>query len=254
MKAWRGTGEAYAASYAALCLGTAPTLIAALGSGAGRTLLDVGSGTSSLLAEFARQGWAVTGCEPEPSMRAVAQREHPEIDCVAAGLPELPFADDAFDAVTANFVLNHVADPRASARELARVARGRVAASIWVRSPTWFWRSVCERAGLEPAEGERLPADRDFARTSAGFAGMLTDAGWRGVEVIERTWTWDAEPAALWASAEGGVAGAGLFYRSLDEAGRVAFRVGFDDLCAELAIDGEVPLEHTAAIAVGDPR
>lgn len=254
VKAWNGTGEAYAVSYASLCLGTGPQLIAALGRGEGRTLLDVGSGTSSLLAEFAREGWTVTGCEPEPSMRAVAEREHPEIDCVAGALPELPFDGESFDTVTANFVLNHVADPRESARELARVARHRVAATIWVRSPSWFWRDVCDRAGLVPAEGERLPPERDFDRTAAGFAEMVTDAGWRGVQVSESTWTWRASPAALWASAEGGVAGAGLFYRSLDPAGRSAFRRGFDELCDVLAVGDEVPLEHTAAIAVGEPR
>ncbi|MFJ4174196.1 class I SAM-dependent methyltransferase [Microbacterium sp. NPDC089696] len=254
MKSWTATGEAYAASYASLCLGTAPELIAALGPGAGRTLLDVGSGTSSLLAAFARDGWTVTGCEPEPSMRVVAEREHPEIVSLPGGLPELPFATDSFDVVTANFVLNHVADPRASATELARVSADRVAATIWAQSPSWFWREVCDRAGLVPAEGERLPAERDFARTSEGFAGMLTEAGWRGVAVAEKTWTWRARPEVLWISAEGGVASAGLFYRSLDDAGRAAFRRGFDAVCGERAVDGEVPLEHTAAIAVGEAR
>lgn len=254
MKAWRGTGEAYAASYASLCLGTAPALTAVLGPGGGRSLLDVGSGTGALLAVFRRDGWTVTGCEPEPSMRAVAAGEHPEIVSVAGGLPELPFARGSFDVVTANFVLNHVTDPRASAAELARVSRDRVAATIWVQSPSWFWREVCDRAALVPAEGERLPAERDFVRTSDGFAGMLTEAGWRDVVVAEKTWTWRARAEALWTSADGGVASAGLFYRSLDDAGRAAFRRGFEDLCDERAVDGAVPLEHTAAIAVGAPR
>lgn len=44
MKAWGGVGEAYAASYAALCAGTFDVLAPALGPAEGRSLLDVGAG------------------------------------------------------------------------------------------------------------------------------------------------------------------------------------------------------------------
>lgn len=251
MRAWAGVGEAYAASYAALCAGTIDALAAELGSGRGRSLLDVGAGTGLLAAHFTALGWDATGCEPESTMRAVAARAHPEVPFVHGALPDLPFGEAEFDAVTANFVLNHVDDPRRSARELARVSADLVAASIWVRSPSWLWREVCERAGLLAAAGERLAPEKDFERDAEGFAGMLRDGGWREVVVSELTWTWQAEPAALWASAEGGVASAGAFYRALDESGRRRFRGAFDELCAERAVDGVVALPHTAAIASG---
>ena len=251
MKDWGGRGEAYAASYAALCAGTAEPIMSMLGEPAGRTLLDVGSGTGLLTAALADAGWTVTGCEPEPMMRAVAAREHPALPMSAGALPSLPFADGAYDAVVANFVLNHVADPRVAARELARVSRDALAATIWSRSPTWLWLEVCERAGLQPAAGERLPPDKDFERSAEGFARMLRDAGWRDVEVAEHTWTWHAAPTALWASAEGGVGGAGLFYLSLSAVEQGRFRDAFDRICAERANDGRIPLEHTAAVAAG---
>lgn len=251
MKDWAGTGEAYGASYASLCAGTAPAIISALGHGEGRTLLDVGSGTGELAATLSDAGWAVTGCEPEPTMRAVAARVHPGLPVVDAALPHLLFPDAAFDVVVANFVLNHVADPRVCARELARVSRDRIAASIWTRSPSWLWLEVCERAGLTPPAGERLPVDKDFERSAPGFEGMLGDAGWQELEVSEVAWTWAADPAALWVSAEGGVGAAGAFFRGLDESDRVRFRRAFDLVCTERAAGGRVPLAHTAAVACG---
>lgn len=253
MKSWEGVGEAYAASYASLCAGTGDTLIAMLGDPDGRRLLDVGSGTGDLAARFAGRGWHVVGCEPEESMRGVAKRRHPGIRFAGGALPDLPFADGSFDAVTANFVLNHVPDPRVAARGIARIAvpGAPLAATIWIDSPSWFWREVCARAHVVPAAGQRLAPEKDFARTAAGFAGMLAEGGWQTVTVVEESWTWRVLPASLWRSAEGGVASAGLIYRGLDDDERRRFRRGFDSLCAEHAEDGVVPLRHTAAVAVG---
>lgn len=253
MKPWGGVGEAYAMSYASLCAGTIEVLSGAIGPAAGRTLLDVGAGTGELAARFRDRGWDATGCEPEPTMRAVAQRAHPELRFVEGALPALPFDDGAFDAVTANFVLNHVADPRDSARELARVATdgGMLGATIWVSSPSWFWSEVCDRARIVAPTGERLSADRDFARTPGGFASMLIDAGWSDVVAHEHSWTWEAAPAALWASASGGVASAGMIYRGLDDRERRKFRIGFEETCASHSRGAVIPLVHTAAVAVG---
>ena len=253
MKPWVGVGEAYAASYASLCEGTVETLSAALGPGAGKRLLDVGSGTGALAARFAHEGWSVTGSEPEPTMRAVAEREHPGMRFVDGALPDLPFPDHDFEAVTANFVLNHVADPRASARDMARVAMpgSPLAATIWLVSPSWFWVDVSARAGLTPSAGERLPADKEFERTPAGFGRMLADGGWVATDVAELSWIWHVAPSALWASAEGGVASAGMFYRGLDESDRRRFRSAFDELVVEHETDGLIALEHTAAVAIG---
>ena len=250
MKDWAGTGRAYADSYASLCVGTAGTLLGRLGDPAGRSLLDVGSGTGLLTAAFTDAGWDTTGCEPEPTMREVALRQHPAMRVRDGALPSLPFEDAEFDAVVANFVLNHVADPRASAGELLRVSAGRVAATIWTNSPTWLWREVCQRAALVPTEGERLPPEKDFERTVDGFARMLDDAGWMRPRVSEITWTWSADATALWVSAEGGVGGASQFYRALDDTGRRSFRAAFESVCAERSIAGRLPLVHSAAVAV----
>ena len=254
MTAWAGVGAAYAASYAELCAGTRAPLQDVLGAPDGRSLLDVGSGDGTLAAAWADAGWRVSAAEPEPTMRAESRRRYPLLEVVDAGFPSLPFADGSFDVVVANFVLNHVADPRASAAEMRRVSTDAVAATTWSRSPSWFWLGVCERAGLSPATGERLRPEKDFERTAAGFGRMLSDGGWCDVVVSEHRWIWRAAPGRLWASAEGGVASAGAFYRGLDTADRRAFRSAFDELCAEHLDAGAVALDHTAAIAVGRVR
>lgn len=247
---WSGVGEAYAASYAELCAGTGETLRALLGPGGGRTLLDVGAGTGELAAAFAADGWAVDAREPEDSMRAVARKHHPGIRITEGALPALPDEDQAFDAVVANFVLNHVPDPRAAAAELRRVTRDAAVATIWIRSPSWLWTEVSERAGLQAAAGGRLPADKDFERTADGFARMLQDGGWRGPQVVEKQWIWNAPATALWASVEGGVAGAGAYYLGLDARDRARFQRAFDALIAERGRGGVLPLEHVAAVAM----
>lgn len=256
MKAWEGIGEAYAASYAALCAGTHDEIVRRLGRPHGHRLLDVGAGTGALAARLMDAGWSVTGCEPEPTMRDVAGRINPQVTVVDDALPALSFDDAAFGAVTANFVLNHVPDPRAAAREIVRVAMpdAVLVATIWTVSPSWFWQSVCDRAGIVPPVGGRLAPEKDFERTSVGFARMLSEGGWSAVEAAELSWTWQATADQLWRSAEGGVASAGAFYHSLDAEDRKKFARAFDRLCEEHSDDGRVALDHTTAVAVGTAR
>jgi len=253
MSGWGGSGAAYARSYASLCAGTNDAIVSSLGPAASRTLLDAGSGTGTLAGALTDTGWRVTGCEPEPTMREVSQAQYPSVDVVDGALPALPFESASFDAVTANFVLNHVPDPRAAAAEAARVAApdGVLLATIWTATPSWFWSAVYERGALEPLAGARLPESLDFDRTASGFGQMLRDGGWRDVEVSELEWTWRPAPAMLWASVTGGIASVGSSYLMLDESGRARFRRAFDSICGAHAVDGVVALDYTAAIAVG---
>ncbi|WP_087131234.1 class I SAM-dependent methyltransferase [Microbacterium esteraromaticum] len=245
---WIGTGDAYAASYASLCAGTGARMRELVGLAAGRSLLDVGCGDGTLAAAWSDAGFQITACEPDRSMREAAKRQHPSLQVVDAGLPNLPFADQSFDVVVANFVLNHLDDPRDGARELYRVASDAVIATIWSHSSP-LWSEVTAEADLVATTSARLPAGKDFERTASGFERMLRDAGWNP-KVDELTWTWRVRPQALWASVDGGVAGAGAFYRTLTDADRLRFRAAFDRIVAARMVADHVALEQTAAIAI----
>ncbi|WP_347400492.1 methyltransferase domain-containing protein [Streptomyces sp. BK239] len=58
-------------------------------------------------------------------MIELAERAAPTAPVRVAALPELPFADDEFDAVVADFVLNHVGRPLLALGELAPCSEAR---------------------------------------------------------------------------------------------------------------------------------
>ena len=80
-----------------------------LGSGIGeegQRILDLGTGTGLLARRFAAQGARVSGLDVSAGQlemaRAAAAREGVRIDFQQGGAEALPFADRAFDVVTAN--------------------------------------------------------------------------------------------------------------------------------------------------------
>jgi SAM-dependent methyltransferase len=112
---------------------------------AGQHVLDVGCGVGMYTAAFLRETPHVFGIEIE-YRRALEARER------AAGVVQspgerLPFADATFDVVFSHEVLEHVADDRACAAEVVRVARpgGRIVVFVPNRLYVFethgmFWR------------------------------------------------------------------------------------------------------------------
>jgi SAM-dependent methyltransferase len=89
-------------------------------------LLDLGSGVgtwSELMATaFEATVW---GIEPSRRMRAVAECEHshPRVTYADGSAERLPLPDASCDAALLSYVLHHVRDRAACARELRRVVR-----------------------------------------------------------------------------------------------------------------------------------
>ena len=89
-------------------------------------VLDLGSGTgrfSPLLA-----GWLdtrVVGVEPSEGMRETASREsaHPSVTYLAGDAENIPLADGTCDRAWLAYMVHHVPDRPACARELVRVLR-----------------------------------------------------------------------------------------------------------------------------------
>lgn len=93
--------------------------LSALGVGLpGQVVLDVGAGTGLLGAGFRARGAGVVEVDPSIELLRAGNGRH----CVAARAEALPFADGAFDAVTAGQSW-HWFDRRVAPREIGRVLR-----------------------------------------------------------------------------------------------------------------------------------
>jgi ubiquinone/menaquinone biosynthesis C-methylase UbiE len=94
-------------------------------------VLDAGCGTGTFLLPLARrltpQGATVIGLDlAEGTLgqaRARVQAEDLPVDCIIGDVEALPFDDDSFDLVLANYMLYHVPDLDQAIAELRRVLR-----------------------------------------------------------------------------------------------------------------------------------
>ncbi|MGD9958698.1 class I SAM-dependent methyltransferase [Nocardioides sp.] len=251
MSNWSGQSYAYRASFATLCEGPVGRL---LSDTAGALHLDVGSGTGSLAARAAALGRTVVAVDADPEMVSMTSTVVPG-RVIEARLPDLPFDGSTFDAVTANFVINHVPDPRAAVRELARVTcpGGRVAITVWTaHRPAWatLVSEAFGAAGVVALPSSHLSADLDFERSVDGLRGLTEDAGLEAITATEVTWDWTISADALWRGIAGGVATAGqTFLAQTTEVRRSAERE-FRERAKGLERDGLLGLPSTAAYVV----
>lgn len=71
-------------------------------------LLDIGAGAGAFVGQMKSSGWEVTGLEPDPEARKVAQQDHGIVLNDMSLLGALP--PHSFDAITLWHVLEHVHD------------------------------------------------------------------------------------------------------------------------------------------------
>lgn len=144
--------------------------------GPGTRLLDVGCGPGSITLDLAERVGEAVGVDGsatviEQARSATGAKGDDRTVFEVADAMALPFDDDSFDVVHAHQVLQHVGDPVAVLREMARVARpgGLVAvrdadygAMTWAPShpglTRWLdlYRAAARGAGGEPDAGRHL--------------------------------------------------------------------------------------------------
>lgn len=173
----------------------------------GASLLDIGCGPGTITIDFAKRlaPGRVVGMDAAAGVldhaRALAlDAGLANIEFVAGDAYALPFDDDTFDIVHAHQVLQHVSDPVAVLREMARVAGpgGLVAArEVDYRATAWYpaipglsswmdlYQAVHRANGGEPDAGRRL---RGWA-LSAGLRDITSTASiWCFASAEEREW------------------------------------------------------------------
>lgn len=218
---WAGVAAAYRRSFGTLCAGTIPTLLEATEPAPDH--LDLGCGTGELALAAARRGRRVTAVDPDPEMvsttRATARKASVAMDVLEAALPRLPLPDGGAGAVTANFVLNHVPDPRAAMHALARVAApsAPLAMTIWPAEPgphLAAYGEAARAARAVPVPSAHLAPELDFARSAEGLAELAREAGLTIARAEEICWTWMVTAEDLLAGIRGGVAGPGRLHQA----------------------------------------
>lgn len=175
-------------------------------------LLDIGIGPGTITADLAGRlpagsvhGIDLAAAAVAETRRLVAERGLTNVTAAEGTAYALAFPDGAFDVVHAHQVLQHLADPVAALREMARVCRpgGIVAVrDADYAAMTWhpgrpelhrwleLYRQVARRNGGEPDAGRRL---RGWAQ-AAGFASVTASASvWCFTEPADVAWwsqTW----------------------------------------------------------------
>jgi len=150
---------------------------------AGRTILDVGTGTGRAAIALARRGGVVTGVDASAEMLAVAKRRA-EASGVSVTFARddahtLACADRAFDDVVCLRVLMHTPGWRQALAELCRVARHRAVFDYPAAVSAAALQAASRRVAA--AAGARVEAYRVF--TDRAVAAALAE---QGFEVIER--------------------------------------------------------------------
>jgi len=192
-------GLAFAALAEDYDLGRAPWPPEMLDGIDAECVLDLAAGTGKLTALLAERFASVVAVEPLPEMRAVLQRNVPEVRAVAGTAEQIPL-DDAF--VDAVFVADafHWFHSELAAHEIERVLRPRG----WLVVCFAEWRRGFQ-PGLEPEARARLEEVRSRLPSPGGakIQSGLWRQGLRAFEPLEELafdhdWVTDAEGVAAY--------------------------------------------------------
>ena len=171
---------------------TAPAadpLLDAVGAGDGTRLLDVATGPGYVARRAAERGARATGLDFSETMLEFARSTSVDVEFVQGDATSLPFADGAFDAVTAAFLLLHLGRPEDAVREAARVLApgGRAAFTVWDEPQRNRWLGVVFEAfaagGGEPPPDVPVGPPMFHLADDSAFTSLLVDAGFDDVAV-----------------------------------------------------------------------
>ena len=156
----------------------------------GKAALDVGCGAGLLAEPLVRLGAKVTGIDASPEVIEVAwehaRRQGLEIDYRAGDVQEL---EGQFDLITAMEVIEHVADPAAFVRALAkRLAPGGL---LLMSTPNATGWSKLLMITLGEGLGQIPRGTHDFGRFIAPerMKLLLADAGLKCLDVEGMAWS-----------------------------------------------------------------
>lgn len=193
---WSRCAPGYEDGFAVLTRGAVGPLLDATGVAAGTEVLDLGTGTGVAAAAIEERGASVIGVDFSEAMIGEARRRLPEIDFRVASADALPFDDGAFDAVVANGVLHHLAEPDRALEEAHRILGegGRVGCTVWAEPESLEAFGVFFAAVEQHAGGAELPHGPLFGVTDDdALSSLFANAGFTDVTIERVPTIWRME-------------------------------------------------------------
>lgn len=177
--------------------------------GPGDRVLDVACGTGAVASEALRRvgpEGQVAGLDLSPGMLAVARRKLPDLDLRQGRAEELPFDDEAFDAVTCQFGLMFFEGRAAALRDMGRVLRpgGRLSVAVWdAMDRTPGYTALTETVEKHLGTGAGIPIRAAFALGDVDVVRSLLEvAGFTSVQARSIDATARFPSVADWVEAE----------------------------------------------------
>jgi ubiquinone/menaquinone biosynthesis C-methylase UbiE len=213
---------------------------------AGADLLDVGCGRGAVLRAAAGRAGSLTGVDVSPGMLEQARASGLDgVRLEVMDAEQLAFADGAFDAVTAAFLLFFLPDPERAAAEFHRVLRpaGRIAVSTWGDDdPRWAWADDL----MADVAVDRRAIQRPFASPEEVRA-LLTGAGFGEATAHREDWEIRFADADQWWDWQWSFSLRGIL-EQLDPATVAALRADATARLRATAADGGHPMLLSAWI------
>lgn len=189
---WGGSAEDWADIQEGLCLPLWQDALKAVGAETGRAILDAGCGAGGALAEGARLGAEMAGCDASAALLEAGRRRRPGARLDECDLEQLPYPDARFDGVIAINSVMYAASIDNAMKELARVVKpgGKVCIASWGNPER------CETAAVLGAVvgtlPEKPPGGGPFALAPPGaLEGLLEKAGLHPIGAGETEVTFD---------------------------------------------------------------
>ena len=132
---WNAVSEAYERAIGPLTAQSAEIMLDTAGVASGCNVLDVCTGHGVLALAATQRGAKVCALDFAEAMVAAAHRNVPTAECRQGDAQDLPYAENAFDAIVCGYGIIHLPEPDRALVEMRRVLRpgGRVAISVWER-------------------------------------------------------------------------------------------------------------------------
>jgi SAM-dependent methyltransferase len=182
----------------ALCKATIPH---------GGKILEIGAGPSNATSRYLSTLGELHGLDPDPD----ASRNDALASASLLTSDRFPFADESFDACVSNYVLEHVADPRAHLREVKRVLlpggayvvrtpnRYHYVALVASATPHWLHELVANRLRNRGAEAHDPYPTFYALNTETAFRRQSTEIGLRveALRLVEKEPSYGMSSRAL---------------------------------------------------------